>query len=78
MSTMQLQEKLVDDFNSHRIVVNKSYSHVQKNGVLKVEFKYQMSEMKREIKRVKKLANSAMRSANSKKDKTKNNATTTT
>ena len=39
ISTMALQEKLDEDFNTHKIVVDELYSHVQKNGVLKIEFK---------------------------------------
>ena len=72
ISTMKLQEKLSDDFNSHEIVVNKSYSHIQRNGVLKVNFDHQIDELKKDIKRVEKMAQSAQ----TRKDKNKNTTNT--
>ena len=54
MSTMTLQEKLGKDFDTHKIVVDKLYSYVQKNGVLKIEFTQQMEEVKAVLKRLEK------------------------
>ena len=54
MSTMALQEKLGEGFNTHQIVVDESYAHVQKNGVLKIEFTQQMEEVKASIAQLKK------------------------
>ena len=69
MSMMDLQEKMSDDFNKHQVVVKESYSHVQKNSVLKIEFTHQMEEMLKKIKRVKNIPNSAASAAQKKKDK---------
>ena len=71
MSTMDLQEEMSDDFNKHRVVVEESYSHVQKNAVLKAEFTHQMAEMLEKIKRIEKVANTAMSNSQKKKDKEK-------
>ena len=67
MSTMDLQEKMSDDFNKHRVVVEESYLHVQKNLVLKIDFIHQMEEMLEKIKRIEKTANTAMSNSQKKK-----------
>ena len=59
MHTMQLQQALQEDFNTHEIVVNESYIHVHRNGVLKADFDCQMAEMLKRIKAAKKVAQSA-------------------
>ena len=59
MSTMKLQEVLSENFNNHEIVVNELYTHVQHNGVLKVEFDFQMNEILKKIKIVKRMSQSA-------------------
>ena len=69
MSTMALQEKLCEDFNTHKIVVEESYAHVQKNGVLKIEFTQQMEEVKTSIVQLKKLVNTLNSTQQKKKDK---------
>ena len=53
MSTMKLQEKLHDNFSNHNIIANKSYAHVQHNGVLKTDLDSQMAEMVKRIKAAK-------------------------
>ena len=55
MRLMKLQEEFSNNFNNHEVVVNESFAHVQQNGVLKVQFQYQMAEMLKEIKRIKKI-----------------------
>ena len=72
ISTMKLQESLSDNFNSHEIVVKESYAHVQRNGVLKVDFDHQVEELNKTIKRVEKMAQSTQ----TQKDKNKNNTNT--
>ena len=72
ISTMKLQEKLSDNFNSHEIVVNESYSHVQRNGVLKVDFDHQIGELQKDLKRVEKMVQNVA----SRKDKNKNTTNT--
>lgn len=72
MSTMKLKEKLSDDFNIHGIVVNESYAQVQQNGVLKVEFKFQIDELLKRIKKAKQIS----QNTNKGKDTDKNNAIT--
>lgn len=56
MSTMKLQDELQDDFNNHKIVVNKLYAHVQRNGVLKIDFDFQMAKILKRVKAAKKVA----------------------
>ena len=70
MGTMDLQEQMSDDFNTHRVVVEESYLHVQRNAVLKTDFTHQMEEMNKKIKRVKNRAN--MANSSSQKNKNKN------
>ena len=72
MSKMVLQENLGKDFNTQKIVVDESYSHVQKNRVLKIEFTQQMEEVKTAIKRLEKTMNNKTSSAQKNKDKDKN------
>ena len=69
ISTIKLQEKLSDDFNTHSIDVNELYAHVQQNGVLKVEFKYQMEEMLKKITRVEKIIQNTNKGKRKEKDK---------
>ena len=71
MGTLDLQEEMSDDFNTHRVVVEESYRHVQRNAVLKTDFTHQMDLMKKTIKRVENLANSANSSSQKNKDKNK-------
>ena len=71
MSTMDLQEKMSNDFNTHQVVVEESYLHVQKNAVLKIDFTHQMEEMLKKIKRVENIANNVTSATQKKKDKEK-------
>ena len=67
MSTMKLQETLLDDFINHEIVVKKLYVNVQHKGVLKVEFDFKMDEMLKKIKAAKKVAQLAYNNKDKKK-----------
>ena len=69
MSTMTLQEKLCEDFNTHKIVVDESYAHVQKNGVLKIEFTQQIEAVKSDIKKLEKHIHNVASTNQKKKDK---------
>ena len=71
MGTLDLQQEMSDDFNTHRVVVKESYLHVQRNAVLKTDFTHQMEQMNKTIKRVENLANSANSSSQKNKDKNK-------
>ena len=72
MSTIALQEKLAEDFNTHQIVVDKLYALVQKNGTLKIKFTQQMDKLHKDIKRLEKLANNTMSNGGKCTDKNKN------
>ena len=50
MGTMDLQEEMSDDFNTHRVVVEESYLHVQRNAVLKTDFTHRERPVSRQIR----------------------------